>query len=387
MPQRNSAPHRIGLVGTGPMARSFAMMVARHHPDVSVTRILTRRPFADLEGFALKGALTASVDELLANADVVVECSGDVAHATDVAVAAFAAGLPVVTLNAELHVTTGSYLAQRGYITEAEGDQPGSLAALHEEAVQMGFRPLVLGNMKGFLNLDPQPAEMRHWAERQGISVPNTAWATDGTKVQLEQALVANGLGATIARTGLEGPASDDLKRAAFELAQQAERIGMPLSDYVLAQGWAPTGVFLVARHDDDMAGLLGYFKLGAGPYYLLVKPYHLCSLEVIKTVRRVLRGGAVLLNNSATPRIGVAAIAKRALAPGQRMAIDDLVFMVRGVAVRQDEHPRHVPLGVLRGGTMARAVAAGQMLEFDDVELADTLASRIALGQAAWRP
>jgi hypothetical protein len=35
----------------------------------------------------------------------------------------------------------------------------------------------------------------------------------------------------------------------------------------------------------------------------------------------------------------------------------------------------------------MARAVAAGQMLEFDDVELADTLASRIALGQAAGRP
>ena len=258
-------PTRIGLVGTGPMARSFALLIARHHPDLIITRVLTRRPVAALADFPLPQALTHDVDDLAEHADIIVECSGDVAHATAVVERVFEAKLPVVTLNAELHVTTGSYLAGKGLITEAEGDQPGSIAALHEEAVQMGFRPLVYGNMKGFLNHDPSPEDMAYWARRQGISVANTTGATDGTKVQIEQAFVANGLAATITRTGLEGPASEDLQRAAAELAVKAESMGQAIADYVLAVKWAPTGVFVVARHDDDLAGTLETSSSDAG--------------------------------------------------------------------------------------------------------------------------
>ena len=43
------------------------------------------------------------------------------------------AGRPVVTMDSELQVTTGSYFVGQGYITEADGDQPGCLARLHEE--------------------------------------------------------------------------------------------------------------------------------------------------------------------------------------------------------------------------------------------------------------
>jgi predicted homoserine dehydrogenase-like protein len=362
------------------MARSFALSVARHHPDFTIARILTRRPVAGVPDFGLRHALTDSSADLVDHADVIVECSGDVAHATEVSLVAFSAELPVVTLNAELHVTTGSQLARRGLITEAEGDQPGSLAALNEEAVQMGFRPLVYGNMKGFLNLNPQRPEMQYWAKRQGISVPNTTTATDGTKVQIEQALVANGLGATIAQPGLLGPTSDDLQRAAFDLASKAESIGQPLSDYVLANGWAPTGVFIVARHDDDMADLLGYFKLGKGPYYLLVKPYHLCSLEVMKTVRRMINTGQVLLNNSEQAYIGVAARAKRKLVPGECFSAEDMAFMSRGTAVVKTEYQNHVPLGILRGAVVRRPLEPEQVVEFDDVDLAETTACRMAL-------
>jgi predicted homoserine dehydrogenase-like protein len=367
------------------MARSFALQVARHHPDLAISRILTRRPFGDLADFALRDRLTNSLDDVIAHADVIVECSGDVVHATHVCESVLVASLPVVTLNAELHVTTGSYLAGLGLITEAEGDQPGSIAALREEAVQMGFQPLVYGNMKGFLNLDPQPEEMIYWAKRQGISVPSTTAATDGTKVQIEQAFVANGLGATISRTGLEGPASDDLQRAAFQLAQRADDLGQAISDYVLAVKWAPTGVFVVARHDEDMADLLNYFKLGKGPYYLLVKPFHLCSFEIVKTVRRVMTGGSVLLNNSGAPSVGVAAVAKKAMAAGERFSLGSGGFKVRGTAVRFSEHPGHVPLGILGGAVLKRPVEPGQIINLDDVDLTDTSATRIALGDACY--
>ena len=65
------------------------------------------------------------------------------------------AGLPVVTMDAELQVTTGSYFAKKGFITEAEGDQPGCLAALDEEARQMGFLPAGLREHQGVSELHP----------------------------------------------------------------------------------------------------------------------------------------------------------------------------------------------------------------------------------------
>ena len=76
-------------------------------------------------------------------------------HGTEVIDKAFSASLPVVTMNSELQVTTGSYFADRGFITEAEGDQPGCIVALKENMVQMGIKPLVYGNIKGFINRNP----------------------------------------------------------------------------------------------------------------------------------------------------------------------------------------------------------------------------------------
>ena len=98
-------------------------------------------------------------------------------------------------MNSEFHVTVGSYFVDKGLVTEAEGDQPGVLAQLHEEAISMGFKPLVYGNIKGFLNENPTADDMEYWGNKSGISLDMVTSFTDGTKVQIEQTLVANGLG------------------------------------------------------------------------------------------------------------------------------------------------------------------------------------------------
>ncbi|MEZ0273875.1 MAG: NAD(P)-dependent oxidoreductase, partial [Roseimicrobium sp.] len=190
----NAIPARIGIVGTGFIAMGLCMLM-RTSSDFSVSRVLTRRTIDSVQHIEPK-VLTRSLDELVANSDLIVECSGDIQHASTVVDTAFKAGLPVVTMGAEFHVTVGSYFCSRGLLTEAEGDQPGSLAALHEEAVSMGFRPLVYGNIKGFLNENPSGTDMAYWAKRNGISIPQVTSFTDGTKLQIEQALVANGMGA-----------------------------------------------------------------------------------------------------------------------------------------------------------------------------------------------
>ena len=364
------------------ISRGFIRLIKQHYRDIEITRILTRRPLNTLSGFPLSERLTNSVDDLIDHADLIVECSGDVFHGTEVIERAFEAGLPVVTVNAELQVTTGSYLAAKGFLTEAEGDQPGSLAALHEEALQMGFKPLVYGNMKGYLNLNPKPEDMAYWAKRQGISIDQTTSFTDGTKVQIEQVIVGNGLGATITRQGLEGLPSTNLNESASALGMLADRLGQPIVDYVIPSGFPAGGVFLVCRHDADQQQAIEYFKLGPGPYYALVRPFHLCSLEVGKTVRRVLAGGDVLLNNSTAPTLGVAAIAKRPMRPGELIERGIGGFQFRGEAVKLAEQPNHVPIGLLRKTALKRAVEPGQMITYDDVDILPSRALDIVLQQ-----
>jgi len=364
------------------ISRCFVRLIMQHYPDLRISRVLTRRGIDAIDDFPLREALTNSIDDLVDHSDLIVECSGDVFFGTQVIERAFEAGLPVVTVNAELQVTTGSWLAGKGLLTEAEGDQPGSLAALHEDAVQMGFKPLVYGNMKGFLNHNPSREDMAYWSKRQGISIDQTTSFTDGTKVQIEQVVVGNGFGAGISKPGLEGLASTDLNRSANVLGLIAENIGQPIVDYVIPSGYPAGGVFLVCRHDEDQAPAIEYFKLGPGPYYVLSRPFHLCSLEVGKTVRRVLAGGGVLLNNSTEPTLGVAARAKREMKPGETIVRGIGGFDVRGEAIRLADEADHVPIGLLRNTVLKRALEPGQMITFDDIELQPSRVLDIILQQ-----
>jgi predicted homoserine dehydrogenase-like protein len=280
-------------------------------------------------------------------------------------------------MNSEFHVTTGSYFMDQGLLTEAAGDQPGTLAALKEDVVQMGFKPLVYGNIKRFLNRNPEREEMKFWAKKQGISLPQVTAFTDGTKVQIEQALVANGLDGTIAVNGLIGIESQDVHAGARTLADGARRLGQPFSDYVLSTN-APAGVFIAAEHSENQREYLQYLKMGDGPYYILQRNYHLCHLEIAKTIRRVFRGEGALLTNSRHPKISVCAIAKTACKPGEEIERGIGSFKVRGETIRIVDAPEHVPIGLMDGAVVCRDVQEGEMLTFDDVELPNTQALQI---------
>jgi len=364
---------RIGIVGTGFVSRGFVLVLNRHEEFV-VSRVLTRRNRQDCTDYPYQELLTNSVAELINHSDILVECSGDVIHATAVIDQALKANLPVVTMDSEFHVTTGSYFVGKGMCTEAEGDQPGCLAAFREDIVQMGFKPLVYGSVKGFLNKNPTPKEMEYWATRQGISFNQATSFTDGTKAQIEQALVANGLDATIIRQGLLGPVAENLLDGALILAGYASKLGEAISDYVLSADSA-SSVFIVAEHDESQRECLRYFRLGDGPSYLLVRNYHLVHLEIIKTVKRVINGKGKLLDNSAVPKIGVAAIAKRNLKIGERIVRGIGSFDVRGEAVLINDFPDSVPIGLLYNATMIRNVDEGQMISSQDVALNESLA------------
>lgn len=168
----NHQKHKIGVIGTGFIAEGFVHLV-ENSKDFEISKVLTRRPIESIKGIPSK-YLTHSLTEVVDNCDILFECSGDVDHATNAVLAAANANRKVITLDAEFHVTTGSYFIKKGvYVTDADGDQPGCLARLKTEIEGMGFKPKAYVNIKGFINLNPEQKEMEYWSKQQGLEHHN----------------------------------------------------------------------------------------------------------------------------------------------------------------------------------------------------------------------
>jgi predicted homoserine dehydrogenase-like protein len=364
-------PPRIGVIGSGFVARHFVRELMRR-PGYRLSKILTRRNLDHCRDFPYFDALVNDLGTLIEDSDVVFECTGDPYFAASTIGTILDAGISVVTLNSEFHSTIGSHFVSRGILSEADGDQPGCLASLYEDAVAMGFVPLVCANMKAFLNPNPSPEDMVYWANKQKFSLEMVTSFTDGTKLQIEQCLVANGLGLDIAKQGLVGIKAPDLNAAAMELGRIAERHGAPISDFILDRA-AHHGVFIVARHDDYQETALRNYKMGDGPHYLLVRDYCLVHLEVFKTIERLLQTGRPLLNNSRFPKVSVASVAKRDLKPGESIKRGAGGFDLRGECVRIKDERDHVPICLANGIQIRRHIESGQLLNIDDVDLPES--------------
>lgn len=373
---------RVGLIGTGFIARGI-QQVLHKNTEFQISNILTRRPLEDLTKCLPEELLTQSKEELIDNSDIVLECSGDPVYASIVLEAAQKANKPILTMNCELQVTTGTYFARRGYISDCEGDQPGCLATLKDEVEIMGFRPLAYLNIKRFLNHNPNLEDMKHWAKKWNLTIEQIISFTDGTKLQIEQVLVANGLGCSIAQEGLLGKTVEKLSHTDI-YGDRAQHLQQPLSDYVLC-ATAPPGVLIVAEnpYDPDFHKDWGPIKsmfTAEGRYCTFLKNHHLCHLEIVKNLRRLESKLPPLINNSTKPRYGVAAIAKRKISKGSAIKTAIGSFDVRGEAIALENHPSHVPIGLLGGATFVRDVEEGAIVDFEDVDLPTSRAMEMYL-------
>lgn len=383
---------RVGVVGTGFVGRRLVEALSSGVDGVDLSGVLSRRPAA-CSSWLDAELHTSSVERLADRSDLLVEVSGDAAFAAEICLAALERGVGVVTLNSEFHVTVGSFFVGRMFLTEGLGDQPGCSAALHRKALDMGFAPLAHINYKGFLNHNPSPQDMAYWAAKQDLSVAQTTSFTDGTKLQIEQTFLANGLGLDIAREGLLG-GEIPTHTALQDHARAAEALGAPIADFASARD-APPGVALAARHDLAIRTpeYTPFKRLMTpeGPYYVLVQPYHLIHFELAATLADLARTPSAnwrpLLDNGPAPRIGVAALVKRPMRAGETIARAAGGFDTRGVAVRIAERPDHVPICLLDGATLLRPVEPGQILGFDDVDLVPTTALDLHLALRSRSP
>jgi len=378
MEKNYKKPLKIGIVGTGGIARGLAKLISRRN-DMVVSGILTRRKGLIDDLGVSQDLLTLFPEKLMDASDVIVVSTGDPIYSTKIIDLAFTYNLRVVTMDADTLVVSGSWLSQRGVFTEANGDQPGCLAALNKEVIQMGFKPLVYGNIKGFLNQTPSLEDMVYWAQKQGYSLSSVTSFTDGTKLQIEQCLVANGLGLTIAKQGMIGLETTNFEKGAYALGQEAQDRGTVLSDYIISRE-SPPGVFITATHQEDLAAELKTYKMGDGPFYMLYKPMHLCFFEIPNSILNLVERGEKLIDNGTHPTISVASIAKQKIEAGSFIDKGIGSMQIRGEAITIAENADHVPVGLMSHVHFKRDIEPGQVITFDDVELPESLAYQ------AWR-
>jgi predicted homoserine dehydrogenase-like protein len=197
---------------------------------------------------------------------------------------------------------------------------------------------------------------------------------TDGTKLNIEMALVANAIGASAAVPGMHGPRTSHVSKI-FDHLQFSELWDgrRPLVDYVL--GAEPTGgVFVVGYSDNEyQQSMLAWFppKMGTAPFYLFYRPYHLCHIEIMRCVAEAFLDGTALLQPKHGFQTNVFTYAKRDLRRGEHLdGIGGYACYGLIENCRDGETHPGLPICVAEGAVLKRDVARDERILSCDVEM-----------------
>jgi predicted homoserine dehydrogenase-like protein len=391
-------PVRIGLIGAGYMARGIVAhaygiqgveVVAIANRTIEGARAIYAEndPTPALEGSTLaeleraiaqRTPVVTSDPMLICNAEgveVVMEVTGEVEAGLTVSLAAIEAGKHVVLVNAELDATLGPILKARAdaagvVITNTDGDEPGVTMNLFRYVETIGLRPVLAGNIKGFIDQHRNPDTQRAFAESVGQGARMITSFADGTKLSMETTLVANATGFGVARRGMVGHRCAHV-RDLLDLYKPVDLLDGGFVDYVL--GAEPgTGAFVMGYSEHPVRGeYLRHFKMGDGPLYLFYTPWHLPQAEAPLTAARAAIFGDASVTPLAGPSCDVVTVAKRDLAVGD--VLDgiggfDSYGVIENRAVSRRENL--LPMGLSQGCELLVPIGIDQPITYDDVRV-----------------
>jgi prephenate dehydrogenase len=113
-------PIRVGIIGTGMVARGLALLIS-YRKDMVVSGILTRRKGMIADLGVSQDLVTLNSDLLFGKSDLIFVSTGDPIYSTDLIYKAFKYNLPVMTMDADTQVVSGSWLSQQGRLCESDG--------------------------------------------------------------------------------------------------------------------------------------------------------------------------------------------------------------------------------------------------------------------------
>jgi predicted homoserine dehydrogenase-like protein len=323
--------------------------------------------------------------------DVIIEATGTIEFAAHVVLDAMEHGKHVVLMNAELDGTLGPilkvYADRAGVVfTDADGDQPGVVMNLFRFVKTIGYDPVLVGNIKGMLDEYRTPETQRAFAEQFEQEAKMVTSFADGTKVSLEQAVIANATGFGVSTRGMRGPACDHVLESLDHFDLEALLDGGQV-DYILGAEPGP-GVFVIGYNDNPILRQYGtVYKMGDGPFYVFYLPYHMPHLEGPLSAARAALFHDAAIAPTGGPVCEVITAAKRDLDAGE--TLDGMGgFLSYGVIDNADtcRHENLLPIGLSEGAVLKRAVPKDEPVTFDDVHIPEgRLVDRLYAEQNAY--
>ncbi len=241
----------------------------------------------------------------------------------------------------------------------------------------MGLVPRVCGNIKGLHDAYRNPTTQQAYAAEWNQTPEMVTSFADGTKMSIEQAVVANATGMGVSQRGMigryhHGPVDDLVDFYDIEELRASGGI----VDYVVGATPSP-GVFVLAEaRDENQAYFLRLGKLGEGPLYSFYTPWHLTVLESGISIARVGLCRDRVTHSDFGPCVDVVAVAKEPLAPGD--TLDGMGgYKAYGVAENYGVSCEEglLPMGLADGCRVIRPVPKDQAIGYADVETpADSL-------------
>jgi predicted homoserine dehydrogenase-like protein len=396
--EKENRPIQIGLVGLGAMGLGIAYQIGRT-PGMRLSFVADVNEQAAKKGAEVYGKPTRVVTDALGAlrdekipCDVFVEATNSIVAAYEYCLAAVERKAHCVLMNAEVDAILGYLLrdaaARQGVVVTSDGgDQHGVLARMMEEIEMWGFDIVQAGNMKGFLERHRDLEGTVEIAKKLGLSPVQCLAYTDGSKLNIEMSIIANEYGLTPKVPGMEGPRADKVEDVVnlFDFDSYGDQGRV---DYILGAKQHGGGVYVVARCENEFQqGYLNYYKVtNKHPYYLFLRPYHLCHLETPRAVALAALYGKAVCTMRQGRVTDCFAYAKKDLRAGDRIehaiGSDEVYGLI--MEAKPADAANLVPQGVLdveaspERPVLKRSVLKDEALTWDDIDLPATRMSEL---------
>lgn len=390
---------KIGIVGIGSIGKGLVYQ-SYHTPGmrpVAIADIFIKKAIDCAEWLKLDYDVVNTVDELnrtiekgrvavtdngelIASSElihVLIESSNAVYQGAVHAIKAIRSHQHVVMMNYEAEMMYGPLLLQmanrEGVVyTCADGDQPTVIKKLMDDITLWGFDVVMGGNIKGFHDRYTNPTKIAPEADKRLLDHKMCSSYTDGTKLCVEMAVLANAINGRTAVPGMYGHRiahiHDIFKVYDFEKLWDGKT---PLVDYICG-AYPKGGVFAIGHTKEKFQQwTMDWFPpdMGPGPFYVFYRPFHLGHIEAMECVAEAVLFNKARLQPVYGMKTNVFTYAKQDLKAGE--TLDGMGgYHTYGFIENLDEQETEgLPVLLNDNLKLKRDIPKDQRISLDDVE------------------
>ncbi len=345
------------------------IVIAKTLSEINVAMEKNKYVVTDITEYATKPNLV----------DVVVDVTGVPDAGARIAMDAIENKKHIVMLNVEADVVVGPILnkmaKKAGVVyTGTAGDEPGAVKEIFDFAEATGFEVLAIGKGKNNpIDYEATPDSVMEKALKSKLKPLRLASFVDGTNTMVEMAAMANATGFIPDVRGGHGPTTEvnGLPKV-YSLKEEGGILDKYKTvDY--AHGIAP-GVFVIVTTSlPQVHHEMQFLKMGAGPNYVLYRPYHLTSLETpISIAKAYFYKEATIAPIYDKPVAEVITMAKKDLKKGERLdGIGEYTVLGSIDTYEVAKKENLVPIGLINNNAVVKTdIKKGEFITYDMVQL-----------------